>query len=88
MSNSEIIHLSGNVILKQVIPSNGQGKPLHLNAEQLTIETEKNIAHSRSKIKLSKGQNYIQATGMRADLNKNRIEFLSNTRSHYVLPAE
>jgi len=88
LSNSETIHLSGNVILKQIGDLKTKDKPVHLNAEQLTIETERNIAHSKSKVKLNRGKSYIQASGMRADLNKNKIEFLSNTRSHYVLPAK
>lgn len=88
LNSNEIIHLSGNVILKQIVHSKTKSQPIHLNAEQLTIETERNIAHTKSKIQLKKGQNYIQASGMRADLNKNKIEFLANTRSHYVLPAK
>lgn len=88
LSNSEIIHLTGNVILKQIIPSKTKDKPIHLNAEQLTIESERNIAHTKSTIQLTRGKSYIKANGMRADLNKSKIEFLSNTRSHYVLPPK
>jgi len=88
MSNSEIIHLTGNVILNQVGDAKNKQMPIQLKAEQLTIEVENNIAHSKSKVQLNKGKSYIQAVGMRADLNKNKIEFLSKTRSHYVLPAE
>ena len=58
--------------------------PAVLSAEQLTIEPKKEIAHTKSKINLRKGKNTIDAVGMRADLNKGRIEFFSNTRSHYV----
>ncbi|MDH5599860.1 MAG: LPS export ABC transporter periplasmic protein LptC [Gammaproteobacteria bacterium] len=88
LNNNEIIHLNGNVILNQEFHSKTKEVPVHLKADQLTIDTEKNIAHTQSKIKLNKGKSYIQANGIRADLNKNRIEFLSNTRSHYVLPAK
>ena len=59
-----------------------------LTAEQLTIEPERNVAYTKSKIKLTQENNSIQAIGMRADMNKNKIEFLSKTRSHYVLPAK
>lgn len=86
IQNNEKIYLTGQVILKQLSSENGA--PMVLTAKQLTIEPEKNIVHTKTKIKLQKGENTIQATGMRADMSKNRIEFLSKTRSHYVLPAK
>lgn len=87
IQDNEKIHLTGQVILSQVSPDKNSA-PMVLTAEQLTIDAEKNLAHTKTKIKLQKGDNTIQATGMRADMNKNRIEFLSKTRSHYVLPAK
>ena len=87
IQDNEKIHLTGQVILSQVSPDKNSA-PMVLTAEQLTVEPEKNLAHTKTKIKLQKGDNTIQATGMRADMNKNRIEFLSKTRSHYVLPAK
>ena len=88
LRNNEIIHLTGEVVLNKVLTSAKDNEAMFLTADQLTIEPEKNIAHTKSKIKLNKGKSYIQAVGMRADMNKNKIEFLSNTRSHYVLPAK
>ena len=88
LQKTQQIHLKGNVILNQILTSNKNNLPIKLMAEQLTIEPEKNLAHTKSKIKLYKGKSHIQATGMRADMTKNRIEFLSRTRSHYVLPAK
>ena len=86
LQRQNIILLTGDVILKQV--SVKEQTPLLLTAKQLTIEPEKRQASTISTIKLKKGNNYIEAYGMRADLNKNKIEFLSETRSHYVLPAK
>lgn len=83
VKNGEKIHLSGNVVLNQIKIST-KDIPAILTAEQLTIEPKKDIAYTKSKINLRKGKNTIDAVGMRADLNKGRIEFLSNTRSHYV----
>ena len=88
LNNSEIIHLKGEVVLRKVLNPAENNEPFFLTAEQLTIEPERNIAHTKSKIKLNKGTSYIQADGMRADMKNNKIEFLSNTRSHYVLPAK
>lgn len=82
------IKLNGDVILKQILNTKKNTPPIRLNAEQLTIEPERKLAHTKSKIKLTQGKNHIQAKGMRADMSKNKIEFLSQTRSHYVLPAK
>ncbi len=87
LQKNKQIHLSGNVILKQ-IASQKIKEPMRLTAEQLTIDTKKNIIRTKSKVKLIKGHSTINATGMRANMNKKRIEFLSNTRSQYVLPAK
>ena len=87
LQKKDEIYLTGNVILKQ-ISSVKNKQPIRLNAEQLTIEPKRDLAHTKSKIKLYKGQSTIQATGMRADMSKKRIEFLSKTRSHYVIPAK
>jgi lipopolysaccharide export system protein LptC len=89
LRNNEKIHLEGNVILQQISNSNKnslKSEAMILTAKQLTIEPEKSLAHTKSNIKLHQGNNYIQALGMRANLSENRIEFLSKTRSHYVLP--
>lgn len=84
---NEKIHLSGQVILKQ-IASEKDLSPAILTAEQLTIEVAKNLAHTKTKIKLQKGHDLIHAIGMRADMSTNRIEFLQKTRSQYVLPEK
>ena len=86
LKDNEKIHLKGDVILKQILSS--KKIPMVFTANQLTIEPKKNLAHTKSSVKLIQGSNIIQATGMRADMNKSRIEFLSKTRSHYVLPAK
>lgn len=83
IKNGDEIQLIGNVILNQIQTSKNNA-PAILTAEQLTIEPKQNIAHTKSKIKLRKGKNTITAVGMRADMKKSKIEFLSNTRSHYV----
>ena len=80
------IFLSDNVILQQLTTIDKI--PMQLTAKQLTIEPEQRYASTESEVKLTKGNSQIQAVGMRADMNKNRIEFLSRTRSRYVLPAK
>lgn len=88
LQDSKIIHFNGNVVLNQEVSANKDTRPMVFTAAQLTVEPERNLAHTKSKIKLSRGNDTIQAVGMRADMNNNKIEFLSETRSHYVLPAK
>lgn len=86
LQNNEKIFLNGQVIFNQVSLDKNT-PPITLTAEQLTIEPEKNLAHTKTKVNLQRGSDVVQAIGMRADMIKNKIEFLHNTRSHYVLPA-
>jgi len=88
LQNNKTIHLVGNVVLNQILSADKNTAPIILTSEQLTIEPELNLAHTKSNIKLTRGSDTIQAIGMRADMNKNKIEFLSKTRSHYVLPTK
>lgn len=88
LHNSEKIHFKGDVVLKKIISAGKNKTPMILTTEQLTIEPERNLAHTQVEIKLRKGNSHIQARGMRADMSKNTIEFLSKIRSHYVLPAK
>lgn len=82
---TQVIHLNGNAILRQLTGSKINFTPGKITAEQLTIEAKKKVAHTKSSITLTQGDNHIQAVGMKADMNKNKIEFLSKTRSHYVI---
>ena len=87
LQNNETIYLNGQAILKQVT-SKSIISPMVLMADQLTIEPAKKLAHTKTKIKLQKGHDAINAIGMRADMSNNRIEFLQKTRSQYVLPEK
>ena len=87
LQQKDVIYLNGGVQLKQMI--NTKVKiPIYLTAEHLTIEAGKNIVRTKSKVKLVKGKNTITSTGLNANMKKNKIEFLSKTWSHYVLPAK
>ena len=78
------IKLSGHVILQETAKTTKT--PMLLNARQLTIEPERNRVTTKTFIKLTQGKNYIQSKGMRANIHKRKIEFLSNTFSHYTQP--
>lgn len=78
----ERINLNGAVVLNQISRYKNT-RPMSLTAEQLTIEPKKNLAHTKLKIQLKKENSSIQAIGMRADMNKNKIKFLTKTKSHF-----
>ena len=80
------IYLTGNVIMDQFPNKNEKALPIKLTSEELFVDVKKKIARTKSKIRFSQGKNRIEGIGMRADMNKNKIEFLSKTRSHYVSP--
>lgn len=82
------IYLTGNVIMNQFPKQKEKTTPIQLTSNQLTIEAKAKIAHTKSKIKLIQGNNQIEGVGMRADMNKNKIEFMSKTRSIYVSPEK
>ena len=82
LQEDEKINLNGAVVLNQ-ISRNKNTSPMSLTAGQLTIEPKKNLAYTKLKIQLNKENSSIQATGMRADMKKNKIQFLTKTKSHY-----
>ena len=82
------IYLNGNVIMIQLANKKENTKAIRITAQQLTIEANEKLVHTKTKIKLIQANNHIQAVGMKADMNINKIEFLSKTRSHYASPAK
>jgi LPS export ABC transporter protein LptC/lipopolysaccharide transport protein LptA len=88
LQKKEIMHLKGDVVFQQILTANKNNTPIILKAKQLTLEPKHNLAYTKEKITLQKKNSSIQAIGMRADMSKNKIEFLSRTRSHYVLAAK
>lgn len=80
------IYLSGNVIMDQFPNKEEKTRPVKLRTEQLFVDAKKKIANTKSKIKFTQGTDRIQGIGMNADMNTNKIEFMSQTRSRYVSP--
>ncbi|MFK5913269.1 MAG: LPS export ABC transporter periplasmic protein LptC [Woeseiaceae bacterium] len=80
-NKDEVIKLKGNVLLNKINTKD----PTQLLSEQLTIELKLDRVHTKSKVEFRNGYNIIKAIGMKADIKNNKIEFLSNTRSHYVV---
>jgi len=84
--DSQKVYLSGNVAMDQFPNKKEKKRPIKLRTEQLFIDMKKKIATTKSKIKFTQGTNRIQGIGMNADMQKNKIEFMSQVRSRYVSP--
>ncbi len=76
------LNLKGKVVLRELVKDKTV-QPLRLETEQLLIQTEKQQMSGPEPVRLEKGNNTIRARRMKADLKRDRIEFMGDTRSHY-----
>ncbi|MEZ5525210.1 MAG: LPS export ABC transporter periplasmic protein LptC [Pseudomonadales bacterium] len=72
----DTIVLRDNVKLKRTLA----GKTQHLNTEKLTLQVAKDLAYTDLPVVITDASTRLNATGMKAFINENRIEFLSNVR--------
>lgn len=75
--NNSIIELWDNVELKRDTPPN----VLDLKTSKLTLETVTNLAHTDQDVVITDKTNHVEATGMKAYIDENKIKFLSNVRA-------
>ncbi|ODN42506.1 LPS export ABC transporter periplasmic protein LptC [Piscirickettsia litoralis] len=82
---NNIIHLTGNVRLNR--PASKLNQAVLLTTSLLNFNIDKNLATSSEKVTVSEPgtSNYIQGTGLRADLNKGTVQLLKQVRSHYEI---
>lgn len=78
--NSEV-RLRGDVIANS--PS-GNDRPATLKTEQLNVFPDRNEATSAVLVTMTEPGTTMQGTGMRADLDSQRIQLLSEVRTRYV----
>ena len=76
MHNNDIIDLWGNVLLRRTMSANNQV----LKTKKLTINTSQNVAHTDQDVSITDASTRLDATGMKAYIDENRIEFQSNVR--------
>lgn len=77
--NNDVIDLWDNVELQRTLPRTTQ----NLNTEKLTIINSKNLALTDQKVTITDASTRLDATGMKAYIDENRIEFLSNVRVNH-----
>ena len=73
--NNDIIDLWDSVELNRNTPSK-----LNLKTKKLTIIASKNLAYTDQDVQIIDTSTHINATGMKAYLEENKIKFLSNVR--------
>jgi len=73
---NNIIELWDNVELQRDTPPN----VLNLNTSKLTLETDTKLAHTDQNVVITDSATHIEATGMKAHIEENKIKFLSNVR--------
>ena len=75
-SGNENIKLWDNVVILRDTPKD----PLQMNTRTLTIIPTKDMAETKQDIEILGKRGKVEATGMKAYINENRMELLSNVR--------
>lgn len=61
----------------------GVAKPVHLETSRLTLRLDKRLISSNARVTIRHGARVIRGTGLRADLNRDRIKLLSEVTSRF-----
>lgn len=78
-NNNDVIDLWSNVNVQRTLPGTTQ----NLNTEKLTIINSENLALTDQKVTITDASTRLDAIGMKAYIDENRIEFLSNVRVNH-----
>lgn len=83
-SEGEELHLTGNVIIKQVnFAEKGLKEAPTLETDTLLLRPKESFATTDDKVIIRQSGIYIEATGLEADLNTNRITLREKVTSIY-----
>ena len=83
-ANGKEVTLSNNVIAKLTEKENVT--QMKLTTEDLLVRPDKKYAETDNNVLLQDENGSTRAKGMKADIEKNRIQLLSNVRGTYVSP--
>ncbi len=83
-ANGKEILLSNNVVAIQSAKNNIA--TMKLTTEDLLIRPEKKYAETQSDVYLQGRYETMHAKGMKADIEKSKIQFLSNVKGVYITP--
>ena len=76
VAGNETVELWEDVLVNRDSPDN----PLQMNTETLALQPARNLATTEDDIVITSAQGRVDATGMKAYIDKNRLELLSNVR--------
>ncbi len=82
LNKGESVILQGEVIILRVRP--GHGEALQVYTSDLTVRPDEKYVETDAEVTIKDGQGVTRAVGMWADLNRRRVELLSNVRGTYV----
>ena len=82
-ADKENILLSGDVWITR--PAFDTNEALNLNTSELTIEVTPKVASSERPIRLTEGNNIMEATGFRVNMTNNRYQLLNQAKLTYAV---
>ncbi len=82
LNSGESVLLQGKVIILRVMPDDVEA--LQVTTSDLTVRPDDKYAETAAEVTIKDDRGVTTAVGMWADLNKRRVELLSNVRGTYV----
>ena len=83
-NEGEELHLTGNVVIKQInFAEKGLKEAPTLETETLLLKPKESFATTDDRVIIRQSGIYIEATGLEADLNTNRITLREKVTSIY-----
>jgi len=73
---NDTVELWDNVALQRATP----GNTLDISTSKLTLQTATKVAHTDRDVVITDNATHIEATGMKAHIEEDKIKFLSNVR--------
>jgi len=82
----QIINLTGKVRIHRAADEINQ--TVTLLTEAITMDMKKNIAQTNSDIQITSGEDILNATGMKVELDSGRVELHSKVQGKYEVPKQ
>lgn len=81
-TRSKLLQLNNNVLLER--PSGDKTDNLRITTDSLLVDLDRKYAQSDAPVHIADTRSTMDAIGMRAYLDQERVELLANVRGHYV----
>lgn len=83
ITQSQQLYLKGNV---NIVQSVSPDQTLKIETSYLEYELNDNTAETTKPVTIAQGDNRVYATGMRVNVNEQKVELLSNVKGQYFVP--